>query len=78
LASNILISRKIPRTLVGREAREALESYQLPIFTVEICQRIAYIEAMLAGISVLKHAPRSAAANEIQQLRKEVLKLKRR
>lgn len=78
LKCHLLISRKIPRTRVGREAREALESYQLPIFMVEICQRVAFIEAMLSGMSVIKHAPRCDAALEIKQLRKEVLKSTRR
>jgi chromosome partitioning protein len=68
----LLISRKIPGTRVGREARDALESYRLPIFTTEITQRVAYVEAMIAGVPVTSFSSRSEAASEVRSLCAEV------
>ena len=74
LKARLLISKRIPTTRIGREARQALESYKLPIFRAEICQRIAYVEAMIAGLSVLEYAPSSEAAAEIKSLCTELTK----
>lgn len=73
--AKVLICRKIPGTRIGREAREAVDVYGLDIVPVEISQRIAYVEAMTAGLSVLQFAPSSAAAEEITALCDFVLKL---
>jgi len=74
LSGRLLICRKIVGTRVGREIREALENYQMDIFQTEIHQRIAYVEAMIAGMPVLAHAPQSEAAQEITSLCAEVLR----
>jgi chromosome partitioning protein len=73
LKGKLLICRKIPRTRVGREAREAMETYGMQVFETEICQRIAYVEAMISGLSVLNYAPHSEAAGEITRLCEEIL-----
>jgi chromosome partitioning protein len=72
LKGMLLICRKIARTRVGREAREAIEIYDMGIFQSEISQRIAYVEAMISGLSVLRHAPNSDAAEEIRNLCEEL------
>jgi chromosome partitioning protein len=72
MKAKLLICRKIARTRVGREAREAMETYDLDVFDTEISQRIAYVEAMISGLSVLEYAPRSEAAGEIRRLCEEV------
>jgi chromosome partitioning protein len=64
----VLICRKIPGTRVGREAREAVNILGLDIVPVEISQRIAYVEAMASGLSVLHYAPTSKAAAEVNAL----------
>jgi chromosome partitioning protein len=73
MKAKLLICRKIARTRVGREAREAMETYDLDVFETEISQRIAYVEAMISGLPVLEYAPRSEAAEEIRRLCKEVI-----
>lgn len=73
LKSKIVISKKIVNTRVGREAREALKSYRMSIFKTEIANRIAYVEALISGLSVLQYAPRSEAAAEIKALCEEIL-----
>jgi chromosome partitioning protein len=72
----LLICRKIANTRIGREAREAMEGYGLGVMNTEICQRVAYVESMLAGRSVLQHAPSSPAAREVRGLYAEILSLK--
>jgi chromosome partitioning protein len=73
LTSKLLISRKIPTTRLAREAREATETYAMEVFQTEISQRIAFVEAMISGLSVLQYAPNSKAASEIESLCEEVL-----
>jgi chromosome partitioning protein len=52
LRCRLLICKKIVGTQIGREAREALESYSLNIINTEVNQRVAYIKAMISGLSV--------------------------
>lgn len=72
LEGKLLICRKIPTTRLGREAREVMEVFKLPVFETEVSQRVAYIEAMISGVSVLQYAPKSEAAREMQSLCEEV------
>jgi len=51
LKRKLLVSRKIPGTKLGREAKDAMEVFDTSLFETELCQRIAYIEAMSAGVS---------------------------
>ncbi len=73
LECKLLVCRKIQRTRIGSEAREVIEFYKLPVFETEICQRIAYVQAMLAGVSVVQYAPNSEAALEIKNLCSEII-----
>lgn len=73
LTGKLLISRKIPTTRLAREAREATETYDMEVFETEISQRIAFVEAMICGLSVLQYAPNSKAAREIESLCEEVV-----
>jgi chromosome partitioning protein len=73
LKVSLLVCRKITRTRLARQVREALATYDLPVMPVELSQRVAYLEAMLNGRTVLTHAPRSVAAREIRHLGKQVL-----
>ena len=73
LAARLLVYRKIPGTRLAAEARDALNPYGLEIFKTEISQRIAYVEAIVSGVSVLKYSPNSVAAREIRNLCDEIL-----
>jgi chromosome partitioning protein len=72
LSGRMLICRKIVRTRVAREVREALESHGFKVFNAEISQRIAFVESMIAGLTVLQYASRSEAAQEIRNLCQEI------
>ena len=68
----LLINRKIPGTRVGREARASLDVFNMDVMNTELCQRVAYIDAMTSGVSVMQYAPNSKAADEIEHLREEI------
>jgi chromosome partitioning protein len=72
LRPHLLVYRKVTGTRIGRQAREALNNYGYPVLKTEITHRIAYVEAMNAGLPVVNFAPRSKAAEEIQTLAKEL------
>jgi len=68
----LLINRKIPGTRVGREARDSLGVFDMDILGSELCQRVAYIDAMTSGVSVMQYAPSSKAADEVESLCDEI------
>ena len=68
----LLINRKIPGTRVGREARDSLAVFDMDVLDTELCQRVAYIDAMTSGVSVMQYAPSSKAANEVESLCDEI------
>lgn len=72
-SARFLICRKIVNTRIGREAREAVGTYGLAPFDTEICQRVAYVEAMVAGRTVFDYAPVGEAAREMRGLCHEVM-----
>jgi len=73
LEGRLLVSRKIPRTRLAREGRDAIAALEMNVFETEISQRIAYIEAMIAGVSVFQYAPKSDASKEIENLCQEII-----
>lgn len=77
LKVKILISKKIPNTRIGREVREALGGYGFGILNTEVSQRIAYVESMIAGESVITYSPNSEAGREMLALTDEVLNERR-
>ena len=72
LDARLLINRKIPGTRLGREARDSLAVFNMDILDTELCQRVAYIEAMTSGVSVMQYEPDSKAANEVESLCDEI------
>jgi len=73
----LLISRKVVGTTLGRDAREALTAFNMPILKTEICQRIALCEAGILGQTIHEYAPNSQATDEFESLGKEVSKWQR-
>ena len=73
LKSKLLISRKIPGTRLGRDARDAMSVFNKDLFGTELCQRVAYVESMTSGVSVMQYAPNSKASDEIERLCEEVI-----
>lgn len=72
LRAAILITRKQGRTSLAKGARNVLESSGLPVLSTELGHRIAYQEAVAAGLGVTTYAPRDAAAKEVLNLLDEI------
>ncbi|MES1937520.1 ParA family partition ATPase [Salinisphaera hydrothermalis] len=68
------INRRVVRTVIGREAREALADQPLPALRSEVCQRIVFADSVAAGRVAREVAPDSAAAREIGALVDELLR----
>lgn len=75
LKAAVLITRKIPRTVLAAGVREALTDVSLPLLSTEMSLRVTYPEAIAAGLGVVQYAPRSPAAEEVRSLVKEIEKL---
>lgn len=73
LEVKFLVNRKIPGTRTGREIRETLKGFNTSILDSELGQRVAYVEAMKYGVSVMQFSPASKAADEIEQLCDEII-----
>ncbi len=67
-----VISRQIAKTNLGKEVREALSSYELPVFKYGTFQRVIYAKTAATGSTVVDAEPNSDAAYEIKQLAKEL------
>jgi chromosome partitioning protein len=72
LQACILITRKQGRTSLAKGARSVLETSGLPVLSTELSSRIAYQEAIAAGMGVTTYAPRDAASKEIVSLLEEI------
>lgn len=68
LRAVICITRKQPKTTLGREVRGQLEESGLPVLASELTFRVTYQEAPPAGMGPTTFAPRSPAAREVRAL----------
>jgi len=59
-------------TKLARSARTALEAYGVEVCNQEIGGRVAYMESVLSGQSVIDYQPEGKAAQEIRSLASEV------
>jgi len=72
LKCGFVVSRKIGKTVIGREIREMAAEADIPVLTTEILQRVGFAESMTMGQTIFEWAPKSAASREIEQLTKEI------
>jgi len=72
LECGFVVSRKIGKTVIGRDIRNLAAQANVPILNAEIEQRVAFAESMTMGQTIFEWAPDSAAAHEIQALVKEI------
>ncbi len=73
LKAALVVTRKMPRTALGKALRQTLSGSGLPTFTSETSQRVAWQECLGAGLGVAQYAPRDAAAKELRALVSELL-----
>ena len=74
IAAAFVINRRVVRTVIGREARGALEEQPFPAMGTEVCQRIVFADSVAAGRLARETAPARAAAREIASLTDELLR----
>ena len=73
LKSAFVINRKIANTAIGRDIRDALAEYPIPVLKTAVCQRVAFAESAATGRTVLEVASDSRASQEILALAQEIL-----
>ena len=74
IKSVFVINRKITNTAIGREVKDALQVYNLPVLDAQVCQRVLFAESAATGKTIFEVDPLSQAAVEIQTLTNEILK----
>ena len=72
LKCGFVVSRKIGKTVIGRDSRNMAAEAGLPILESEIEQRVAFAEGMTMGQTIFEWAGESNAAREIEHLTKEI------
>jgi chromosome partitioning protein len=72
LLATIVLNKVMPRTALGKGARDVLSESGLPVLRTELCHRVSYQEAIGAGQGVTAF-DRGEAALEIQKLFDELL-----
>lgn len=71
----LAINRCVGNTHLGREVKESLQAYELPIFKSIIYQRVAYAESAKNGSTVIKEDTNSKASLEIMNIVEEIMGL---
>lgn len=71
LVAGLVLVRLDTRTALGRASVEATSKLGLPLLG-QLGSRVAYPEALAAGLGVTDYAPRSPAASEIEALARAV------
>lgn len=67
-----LVTRQIIGSALAGDVQGALEAQGLPVLAARLSQRVAYPEAIAAGITVLEHEPDGKAADEVRALIEEM------
>lgn len=67
-----VISRQIPNTNLGKEIRDTLSSYDLPVLEHGTFQRVIYAKSAAIGSTVLDLEPKGDASKEIKALALEL------
>jgi len=73
LKCGFVVSRKIGKTVIGREIRDMVSAENIPVLESDIEQRVAFAESLTMGKTIFEWSPDSAAAYEIETLTKELL-----
>lgn len=74
----LVLTLQRPGTRMAAAAREALTGLPVPLLVAGTCDRTAWGEVMNTNLGVTRHAPKSAAADELRALLAEVKALHRR
>jgi chromosome partitioning protein len=75
LKSAFVINRKIVNTAIGRDVKQALAEFKLPVLKATISQRVNFAESAAQGQTVLETDPSSLASQEIKALMNEIMEI---
>jgi chromosome partitioning protein len=70
--SVLMVSRRKGQTALGRDIREALASFEIPILQADVPDRIAYAEVMTAGTTMIESQPKGPGAQDFRALLAEI------
>jgi chromosome partitioning protein len=73
--SVFVVTRKKGQTALGRDIREALTTFDLPLLRTDIPDRIAYAEAITNGKTIIESQPRGPGAKDFRALLAEIQEL---
>ncbi len=73
LKCGFVVSRKIGKTVIGRQIRQLVEDAGIHIFTADVENRVAYAESLTMGKNIFEWAADDKAAREIQTLTTELI-----
>lgn len=74
IKARFVINQVIPNTTVAREALEALQEFEIPIFNTRIHARVAFKQSISEGKGVTEYEANGKASAEITNLFQEVIK----
>ena len=77
LKGAFIVSRRIARSVIGRDVYGALENFELPILWTSIGQRVVFAESAIHGRLVKELDRRCTASAEIEHLAADVLQVSR-
>ncbi len=69
----LVVTLKIPGTVLGWEMRHPVAETGIPVLANEVTNRVAFSESLTAGQSICECAPRRAGTAEIKALTQEIL-----
>ena len=69
----MVINRRIGNTAIGRDVRDALAGFDVPVLEATVTQRVVFAECAAQGLSVFEVDPDGQAAREIEAMGKELL-----
>jgi chromosome partitioning protein len=73
--SVFLVTRKKAQTALGRDIREALATFEIPLLAADIPDRIAYGEAITNGKTIIESQPKGPGASDFRALLAELKEL---
>jgi chromosome partitioning protein len=74
LECGFVVSRKIGKTVIGRDVRVMAAAAGVPLLDAEIEQRVAFAESVTLGRTIFEWSPEGPAALEIARLTEEILR----
>lgn len=75
LKAFFVVNRKITNTAIGRDVREALAAYPVPLLISSVTQRVIFAEAAAQGKAVFEVEANGPATAEIEAVKDELMEL---